>query len=231
MTWLVVAALAFLGTHFVASTPLRPALINAMGRWPYVAAYSTLAFVTLGWMIWAYAQAPREILWIGLRHLPSLVMPFVFILIACGYWRNPTIVGAEKLLKSDDPARGIIRVTRHPIMWGIMLLAAAHIVAQVALHEGRRVFAFTRPGDAAAQGFARELGAVWSGPSDASPPEPLDAAIIFADILPILIGMGINLDFVKGEGPQIFNPITSPADVDNLRTPSAEENRGVLSGR
>ncbi len=58
--------------------------------------------------------------------------------------------------------------------------AAAHIVAQVARAQGRRVFAFTRPGDAAAQGFARELGAAWAGPSDAAPPEPLDAAIIFA---------------------------------------------------
>ncbi len=60
--------------------------------------------------------------------------------------------------------------------------AAAHIVAQVARFQGRRVFAFTRTGDAEAQGFARELGAVWAGPSDAPPPEPLDAAIIFAPI-------------------------------------------------
>lgn len=52
----------------------------------------------------------------------------------------------------------------------------------------------------------------------------LDAAIIFADILTVLIGMGLNLDFVKGEGPVIENPIRRPADVDNLRTPSAEEN-------
>jgi propanol-preferring alcohol dehydrogenase len=58
--------------------------------------------------------------------------------------------------------------------------AAAHIVAQVARHEGRRVFAFTRPGDNAAQDFARRLGAVWSGGSDEPPPEPLDAALIFA---------------------------------------------------
>ena len=60
--------------------------------------------------------------------------------------------------------------------------AAAHIVAQVARHEGRRVFAFTRAGDAAAQAFARTLGAVWSGASDEPPPEPLDAAIIFAPV-------------------------------------------------
>jgi propanol-preferring alcohol dehydrogenase len=60
--------------------------------------------------------------------------------------------------------------------------AAAHIVTQVARHEGRRVFALTRPGDSAAQGFARELGAAWSGPSNEMPPEPLDAAIIFAPV-------------------------------------------------
>ncbi|HEY5658389.1 MAG TPA: zinc-dependent alcohol dehydrogenase family protein [Myxococcota bacterium] len=60
--------------------------------------------------------------------------------------------------------------------------AAAHIVAQVARHEGRRVYAFTRPGDATAQAFARELGAVWAGDSDAPPPEPLDAAILFAPV-------------------------------------------------
>jgi propanol-preferring alcohol dehydrogenase len=58
--------------------------------------------------------------------------------------------------------------------------AAAHIVVQVARHQGRRVFAFTRPGDAAAQEFALSLGASWAGPSDAPAPEPLDAAILFA---------------------------------------------------
>jgi alcohol dehydrogenase, propanol-preferring len=60
--------------------------------------------------------------------------------------------------------------------------AAAHIVAQVARHQGRRVFAFTRPGDVAAQDFARSLGAEWAGDSTAQPPEPLDAALIFAPI-------------------------------------------------
>jgi alcohol dehydrogenase, propanol-preferring len=60
--------------------------------------------------------------------------------------------------------------------------AAAHIVAQVARHQGREIYAFTRPGDARAQEFARELGAVWVGGSDQMPPEPLDAAIIFAPV-------------------------------------------------
>ena len=58
--------------------------------------------------------------------------------------------------------------------------ASAHIVAQVARHQGRRVFAFTKPGDGEGQSFARELGAEWAGGSDERPPEELDAAILFA---------------------------------------------------
>ncbi|GMU02231.1 zinc-dependent alcohol dehydrogenase family protein [Corallococcus caeni] len=60
--------------------------------------------------------------------------------------------------------------------------AAAHILVQVARHQGRRVYAFTREGDAKGQAFARELGAVWAGGSDTVPPEPLDAAILFAPV-------------------------------------------------
>lgn len=58
--------------------------------------------------------------------------------------------------------------------------AAAHIVCQVAIHEGRRVFAFTRAGDVAAQDFARDLGAEWAGATGEAPPEELDAALVFA---------------------------------------------------
>jgi propanol-preferring alcohol dehydrogenase len=60
--------------------------------------------------------------------------------------------------------------------------AAAHIVTQVARWQGREVYAFTRAGDEEAQRFAREMGAVWAGPSTAPPPEPLDAAILFAPV-------------------------------------------------
>jgi propanol-preferring alcohol dehydrogenase len=60
--------------------------------------------------------------------------------------------------------------------------AAAHILAQIAIWQGRRVFAFTRKGDAAAQDFARSLGVVWAGAADDVPDEPLDAAIIFAPV-------------------------------------------------
>lgn len=60
--------------------------------------------------------------------------------------------------------------------------AAAHLLCQIAVAQHRRVFAFTRPGDSSAQKFARKLGAAWAGGSDEQPPEPLDAAILFAPI-------------------------------------------------
>ena len=60
--------------------------------------------------------------------------------------------------------------------------AAAHIIAQVAVRQGRQVYAFTRPGDVAGQEFAREMGAAWAGGSDEPPPRPLDAAIILAPV-------------------------------------------------
>jgi len=64
--------------------------------------------------------------------------------------------------------------------------AAGHLAAQVARHQGRRVFAFTSPGDREAQEFARRLGAVWAGDSTELPPEELDAAIIFAPVGPLV---------------------------------------------
>jgi uncharacterized membrane protein len=130
VTHLLLATAAFLGTHLVSSTPLRPRLVAALGEWPYRGLYSLAAFVTLAWMIWAYATAPHEHLWQGPRMLPYLAMPLAFVLLACGYWRNPTMVGADRLLKSAQPARGIIRVTRHPIMWALMLWAGSHLVAR-----------------------------------------------------------------------------------------------------
>lgn len=82
------------------------------------------------------------------------------------------LIGYRALRLAGDPARlGL---------YGFG--AAAHIVCQVAVAEGRRVFAFTRPDDGAAQALARELGAEWTGDSMAPGPEPLDAAIIFAPV-------------------------------------------------
>ena len=134
-TQLWLAAAAFLATHFVSATPLRALVAKGTGERGYLAAFSLAAFATLGWMIWAYGKAPPAPLWTaqfpGMRLAPAIAMPFAFILLACGLLaRNPTLVGADRLLKSAEPARGIIRVTRHPMMWGFILWAAAHILAR-----------------------------------------------------------------------------------------------------
>ena len=132
MTHLVVAAIAFLATHYIASTPLRGALVATLGK-AYLAFYSLLAAVTLGWMIWAFYHAPFFNLWyaVALRPVPLVVMPFALVFVVCALTTpNPTLVGQERLLKSDAPARGILRITRHPLMWGFALWSASHIIAR-----------------------------------------------------------------------------------------------------
>ena len=131
MALLALATVVFLVTHFVPSTPLRAAIVRSTGEKAYIGLYSLVAFATIGWMVYAYGKAPVQPLWPGLRLLPALLMPFAFILIVCGVAsRNPTAVGQDKTLKADEPARGILRVTRHPVQWGILLWAAAHLLAR-----------------------------------------------------------------------------------------------------
>jgi propanol-preferring alcohol dehydrogenase len=92
------------------------------------------------------------------------------------------LIGYRSLRLADEPLAGdpLAGPGKRLGIYGFG--AAAHIVAQVARHQGREVYAFTRPGDSKAQDFARELGAVWVGGSDERPPEKLDAAIIFAPV-------------------------------------------------
>ncbi|MDH5535972.1 MAG: NnrU family protein, partial [Betaproteobacteria bacterium] len=133
MIQLIAAAAVFLATHYVTSTPLRARLVALLGQNGYLVLYSAAAFATLGWMVWAYYRAPFMTLWFGpgLRFVPLIVMPFSLILIVSGLLaRNPSLVGQEQLLRSGTPARGILRVTRHPLMWGIALWAAAHVIAR-----------------------------------------------------------------------------------------------------
>ncbi len=130
MTQLALATLIFLVTHFVTSTPLRGKLAGRFGEGPYLGLYSLVAIVALVWMVIAYNNAPLEPLWGATRWLPVVVMPFALVLLVTGYFRNPAAVMQGGLLKSPDPARGIIRVTRHPVMWAIMLWAGAHLLAR-----------------------------------------------------------------------------------------------------
>jgi propanol-preferring alcohol dehydrogenase len=103
-------------------------------------------------------------------------LPGPFDDVACAPLLCAGLIGYRSLRKTGD--------ARRLGLYGFG--AAAHIVTQIARFENRDVFAFTRPGDTAAQDFARRLGAVWAGGSEEKPPEPLDAAIIFAPAGPLV---------------------------------------------
>lgn len=132
ITHLALASLVFLATHYIASTPLREVLVARIGK-AYLALYSLVALATLGWMIWAFYHTQFINLWyaVAWRPVPLVVMPFALVFVVCALTTpNPTAVGKSRLLKSAQPARGILRVTRHPLMWGFALWAVSHIVAR-----------------------------------------------------------------------------------------------------
>jgi len=131
MSELALACLVFVALHVVPSTPLRPALVGWLGERPYLGLFSLASLGGIVWMVLAFKAAPLTPLWPGIRHLPSAVMPFALILLVAGVMTpNPTAVGAAKLLERNEPARGILRITRHPVMWGILLWAGAHLLAR-----------------------------------------------------------------------------------------------------
>ena len=131
MAMLALSCAVFLLLHLLPSTPLRARLAGALGEGPYLGAFSLATLAIIVWMAFAYRAAPATPLWPGVLWLPAAVMPFAFILVACGVLTpNPTAVAAGRLLSRPDPAHGVIRVTRHPVMWGIMLWAGAHVLAR-----------------------------------------------------------------------------------------------------
>jgi uncharacterized membrane protein len=131
MAYLALATAAFLATHYVSSTPLRSGLVKTMGENAYLGLYSLVSFATLGSMIWAYARAPVSPLWPGLRFAPLAAMPIALVLLACGLMsRNPSAVRQQGALRSPEAARGIMRVTRHPMMWAFALWGLCHLLAR-----------------------------------------------------------------------------------------------------
>jgi uncharacterized membrane protein len=134
MTHLTVAALFLLGSHLgISSTGIRPRLVAAIGERAYLALYSLVALLAIVWLVTAWRAAPWIELWPAspaTRHLPFLAMPFALLLVVCGLSQaNPTAVGASVDVNRQEPARGILRVTRHPFMWGAALWALAHLLA------------------------------------------------------------------------------------------------------
>ncbi|HEX4895568.1 MAG TPA: NnrU family protein [Solimonas sp.] len=131
MTTLALAAAAFAAMHLlIAGTRVRDALVARLGEKTYLGAFSLASAAVLGWLIWAYAGARQPALTplLELRWLAAVLVFVAFTLIVLGLATpGPTVVGGEKLLTREDPARGIHRITRHPFLWGVALWALVHL--------------------------------------------------------------------------------------------------------
>ena len=126
----VAAALAFVGTHFLLSHPLRRPIVGAVGERGFLGIYSLVAAVTLGWLALAYRTAPPAVpLWpVGdiLWAIGTLLMLAGAILFMGSLIRNPALPQAAA--GSVPEARGVFAITRHPMMWGFALWGVVHIL-------------------------------------------------------------------------------------------------------
>ncbi len=125
---LIAASAYFLLIHFgISGTRLRDALAARLGESPYRGAFALASLIGLVWMIYGYRRAPTVDLWgqlLGLRPLAA----FLFVVIGLAT-PSPTRVGMEsKLAEGTDLARGIVRITRHPFLWGVALWALVHLI-------------------------------------------------------------------------------------------------------
>ena len=134
LTWLAAAAVVFLLIHTVPSSPLRPALIGAIGAGPYRGLFSLVSALGLGWLIWAYIDAPVDgaIIWdaglIG-RPVALVLMAVAFVLLVATFTTpNPAMREISAGPPAEQAARGIVRITRHPLFWGIALWGLAHLI-------------------------------------------------------------------------------------------------------
>ena len=126
MGCLALAALAFVGTHFLLSHPLRAPLVARMGAKGFRGLYSLIAFITLGAMIWCYRKLGDQTpLWLAGEAwwlTAALVMWIASILLAGSFIGNPAMPGAPAV----QTPKGVLAITRHPMMWSFALWAVTH---------------------------------------------------------------------------------------------------------
>ena len=170
LTWLAAAAAFFVGLHLVVSgTPLRDTIVALTGERVYGGLFALAAAFGLGWVAWAYHDAPVTVLWHAawLPWIPTIVMPFAWILFVCGQATpNPTTRAPGADGRVETPVQGIVRITRHPVMWGVSLWAAAHLIANgdtasVLMFGGLLSLALFGPLQADAKNRKR-LGEAWA---------------------------------------------------------------------
>jgi len=131
---LIAASAYFLLIHFgVSGTKLRDALVARLGPGPYRGAFALASILGLVWMIYAFRHAPAVPLWgfvLGFRPAASVLVLIAFLFAVIGIATpSPTRVGMEaKLKQGPDIARGMVRITRHPFLWGTALWALVHLI-------------------------------------------------------------------------------------------------------
>jgi uncharacterized membrane protein len=130
MDQVILAAAAFVGTHFLLSHPLRAPLVRALGERGFLLLYSLVSVVTLGWLVVAYRAAPATpFLWRvgdGLWAVVTLVMLVASILLMGSLVRNPALPTGGAPAAVPAQARGVYAVTRHPMLWSFALWGLAH---------------------------------------------------------------------------------------------------------
>jgi uncharacterized membrane protein len=131
---LALASLAFVGTHFLMSHPLRAPMDSALGERGFAMAYTVVSLLTFGWMIWAYpdavATAPQP-QWDAGRWgyvVATLLMWLGSVLFMGSLRRNPAFPRPGKKIERIDEPHGVFSITRHPMMWGFALWAVTHAI-------------------------------------------------------------------------------------------------------
>jgi len=137
MSMLIAAALFFLAIHLlVAGTRLRDAIAGALGERIYLSLFGLVSLATIIWLVLSYNAATAEggaVLWdfgSGIKHLGIPVVAAAFLLGVSGLMTpNPTSLGMEARASKADAVTGILRITRHPFLWGVALWSAFHLAA------------------------------------------------------------------------------------------------------
>jgi uncharacterized membrane protein len=133
---LALAAVVWFLLHAaVAGSGLRQLLIERFGDKAYRGGFSLASFASLAWLIVEYRGAPFRVLWappVAFHFVPLLLVPIAFVFLVGAFTvPSPTSVGGEKHLAGVQPARGLLRVTRHPFLWSVVLWSLAHVLVNV----------------------------------------------------------------------------------------------------
>lgn len=125
------AALAFVGTHFLLSHPLRAPLVARLGERGFLLLYSLISVLTLGWLVVAYRAAPATAFWWpvgdGLWAVVSAVMLVASVLLMGSLVRNPALPTGGAAAAVPAEARGVYAITRHPMLWSFALWGVCHV--------------------------------------------------------------------------------------------------------